>query len=85
MKVDEVHPEDVKAAIRKRYRSLAAFERAHSLARQSVTEVLRGRPSARTQKAIERLLRDIERSAESIIPGDNQSIAIPHRLNAEAR
>lgn len=78
------HPEDIKAAIRKRYGSLAAFERTHGLARQSVTEVLRGRPSARTQTAIENVLRE-GGQAESITPVDNQAATRAHRLNAGGR
>jgi lambda repressor-like predicted transcriptional regulator len=48
-----MHPEDVKAALRKRFKSVAAFERAKGLPAKSVTEVLRGRKSARVSTAIE--------------------------------
>lgn len=41
------HHEDIKAAIRKRYGSLAAFEVAKGLPNQSVRDVLRGRASER--------------------------------------
>lgn len=82
---ETVHPEDIKAAIRKRYRSLAAFERAENLARQSVSEVLRGRPSAPTEAAIVRVLREEGVTGESIIPVDSVTAAAPHRLSAEAR
>lgn len=50
------HPEDIKAALRKRYRSVAAFEREKGLPAKSVTEVLRGRKSARVSTAIEAAL-----------------------------
>lgn len=79
-----MHPEDVKAAIRKRYRSVAAFERAEGLARQSVTELFRGRTSARTLKAIERVLRDEKRRRESIDSDNNEIGTAAHRLNAAA-
>lgn len=81
---DVHHPEDIKAAIRKRYRSLAAFERAEGLARQSVSEILRGRPSRRTESAIQRVLREQEKT-QSIKAGDNEPWSVTHRLNAEAR
>ncbi len=83
--VERTHPEDIKAAIRKRYRSMAAFERAEGLARQSVSEILRGRPSKRTRAAIERVLCEQVREAESIKSVDSVGGAVPHRLNAEAR
>ena len=47
-----MHREDVKAVLRKGFRSLGAFERAKGLPRQSVSDVLRGRASAETEKAI---------------------------------
>lgn len=46
------HREDIKAAIRKRYGSTAAFEAARGLPSRSVTDVLRGKPSERTTIAI---------------------------------
>lgn len=46
------HPEDIKAAIRKRFGSIAEFERTHSLGIRSVKDVLRGRSRPRTAKAI---------------------------------
>lgn len=46
------HPEDIKAAIRKRYRSTAAFETAKGLPKSSVRDVLRGKASERTATAI---------------------------------
>ena len=57
MLIDEYHPEDIKAAIRKRYRSIGRFEVAENLAKGSVAEILRGRKTARTEKAIRRVLR----------------------------
>jgi lambda repressor-like predicted transcriptional regulator len=83
--LDRFHSEDVKAILRKRYRSVAAFERAEGLARQSVTEILRGRPSARTRKAVERVIRDHLKSVESIVSVDSAAGTPAHRLNAGAR
>lgn len=86
--IERLHKEDIKAAIRKRYRSLAAFERANFLGEQSVTDVLRGGSNRRTRSAIERLLReDAEISAQAvhIIPANSETAAPAHRLNAGAR
>lgn len=46
------HREDIKAAIRKRYGSAAAFEAAKGLPKSAVNEVLRGKASERTVRAI---------------------------------
>lgn len=48
----ELHPEDVRAAIRKKFGTLAEFERVNRLPAQSVKDVLRGRTSKRIAKAI---------------------------------
>lgn len=53
MSIATMHPEDIKAALRKRFGTIVAFERAKSLPHQSVTDVLRGRPNARVVEAIE--------------------------------
>lgn len=52
-----MHREDVKAGIRKRFGSVAAFERTEGLPTKSVNEVLRGRANARVSRAIENALR----------------------------
>ncbi len=52
----QFHPEDVKAAIRKRFGSLRKFEETHGLARMSVQDMLRGRTSARTAKVVNAVL-----------------------------
>lgn len=84
--VDRLHPEDIKAVIRKRYRSMAAFERAEGLATGSVTEILRGRASARTQVAVERVLGIKGKGqTESIILVDSDPDAALHRLNCGRR
>lgn len=46
------HPEDIKAMIRKRYKSIAAFERSQDLPARSVKDVLRGRSRPRIAVAI---------------------------------
>ena len=48
----ELHPEDIKAALRKRFGSVFAFEDAHGLPRKSVSDFLRGRANQRVKDAI---------------------------------
>ena len=83
MLLDGMHKEDVKAVLRKRFGSVAAFERAEGLASQSVSEVLRGRPSRRTRDAIERILREQAAATESIVPVDTHATPAFHRQNAQ--
>lgn len=58
MELGTMHREDVKAALRKSYGSIFAFERQHDLPRKSVSDVLRGRPNSRVTTAIEQVLRE---------------------------
>lgn len=83
--LDGLHYEDIKAAIRKKYRTLNAFERANGLPLDSVHDWYRGRKSKRVQRAIERHL------ASVINPLGNSEQSDPstgarrnHRLNQEA-
>jgi Ner family transcriptional regulator len=46
------HPEDVKADLRKRFGSIAAFERQSGLPERSVKDVLRGKSRPRVAHAI---------------------------------
>ena len=87
MIIDEYHPEDIKAAIRKRYRSIQRFERAEGLAKGSVAEIMRGRKTARTERAIRRVLAEDEKwgSGKSISSVSSNTDAVAHRLNSEAR
>ncbi|MDX1966578.1 MAG: helix-turn-helix domain-containing protein, partial [Planctomycetaceae bacterium] len=48
----KIHPEDIKAALRKRFKSVAAFERAHGLPRGSVTDLFRGQTSHRVANCV---------------------------------
>lgn len=61
MLINEYHPEDIKAAIRKRYRSVSRFVLAENLKKGAVADILRGRKSARTERAIRRVLAEQER------------------------
>jgi lambda repressor-like predicted transcriptional regulator len=53
-----MHREDVKAELRKRFGSVAAFERSRNLPAKSVNEILRGRKSARVADAIDDALNE---------------------------
>lgn len=51
-----LHPEDVKAAIRKKFGTITKFHEAHNLPPRGVQDVLRGRASRRVQEAMNRVL-----------------------------
>ena len=84
-----VHKEDIKAQIRKLHGSLAAFEVARGLPRQSTRDVLRGRAVTQTARAI---AAELNSTVEALFPGrfkshirDNSpEKAVTHRQNAEA-
>lgn len=78
-----MHPEDVKAGIRKRYGTVAEFERRKGLPAKSVTEVLRGRKWRRVSDAVEAALQENTPQYE---PSDSSGLETEtHRLNAGAR
>jgi lambda repressor-like predicted transcriptional regulator len=52
MSAASYHPEDIRALLRKRYKSLAGFERAKGLPACSVRDVLRGKSRRRIADAI---------------------------------
>lgn len=83
-----LHPEDVKAAIRKRFGSLNKFEEQQGLAKQAVTDLLRGKTSARTAAAVNSVLNATPASTlphgKSGKPDNTQPSGITHRLNAKA-
>ena len=58
MLIDEYHPEDIKAAIRKRYRTIKRFEAAENLASTAVGDLLRGRVSEPTERAVRRVMEE---------------------------
>lgn len=76
-----MHREDVKAALRKKFGSVTAFEHALGLPDKSVHDLLRGRKSARVEKAVNVVINSIE-SEDS---DHSQEIGSAHRLNAETR
>lgn len=84
------HPEDVKGAIRKRYGSVAAFERHHNLPALSVRDILRGKKRGRIARVVAHDL-GIPLTDLDIFQGwshdwDNSPARkSTHRLNAGAR
>jgi lambda repressor-like predicted transcriptional regulator len=56
MSIHELHPEDVKAALRKKFGTVREFERAKKLPINGVADVLRGRTSERVTSAVESVL-----------------------------
>lgn len=86
MLLTELHPEDVKAALKKRFRSVAAFERIEGLPEKSVNDVLRGRASARVSAAIESALsKPIPPATESEFSDDSAEQSAAHLLKEGAR
>lgn len=87
-----MHPENIKAEIRKKYKSLSAFERQLGLPRGSARDVLRGKSVSPTAKA---MAKELGVAFKVISPGQkwikgpsrkNMSAnAECHRLNAEAK
>jgi hypothetical protein len=60
MRIDELHHQDVRAAIRKKFETIKAFEQAHGFNPCAVHDVLRGRTSRRVKEAIEAVLLEQE-------------------------
>lgn len=54
-----LHPEDVKAAIRKKFGTIARFHAVHNLPARGVQDVLRGRASRRVQDAMDQVLSEV--------------------------
>jgi lambda repressor-like predicted transcriptional regulator len=84
-----MHPEAVKAAIRMRHGTLAAFAAHNRLEAQAVRDLLRGMSS--TAKPFVAALLGVEPDQLSIsrdstdVEAHSKSLGAPHRLNAEAR
>ncbi|RYY25209.1 MAG: hypothetical protein EOP62_14200 [Sphingomonadales bacterium] len=81
-----MHRIDVKAALQKKFGSVASFERKHDLPEKSVNDVLRGRPWKRVADAIEKALATEEGTpAESEFSDCSKGCATSHRLIEGAR
>lgn len=76
-----MHPEDIKAALRKEYGSVFAFEDANDLPRKSVSDFLRGRTNRRVRDAIFKTV--VTPTAD--LSDCNNNAASMHRLCAGAK
>lgn len=75
-----IHPEDIKAAIRKKHGSIAHFERTRGLKRRSVTDVLIGK---RARPTAEVVAAELGHTAESLFPHIYQSATADHSREEE--
>lgn len=76
-----MHPEDIKATIRKRFGTILQFEDAHDLPRKSVNDFLRGRSNQRVKDAVAKLLPP----GQSELSDGSEDFPDAHRLNAVAK
>lgn len=76
-----MHPEDIKAALRKRYGSVFAFEDEHRLPRKSVSDFLRGRANQRVKDAISKALSPEQADLSDVSVTNTHT----HRLNEAAQ
>lgn len=81
MALSALHPEDIKAALRKRFGSVAAFERKEGLPTKSVSDVFRGRRSRRVTDAIERAITPQTSNVESDFSAHSAKSRSAHSLN----
>lgn len=82
MLLDRMHPEDVKAAIRKRFGSVTRFVEERDLPPTGVSDLFRGRTSARVRAAVEQVL---EEQSESIDLDVSETATRAHRQNGAVR
>lgn len=90
-----LHREMIKAKLRMRFRSITEFEQAMGLPAKSVSDVLRGRSSAATERAIiEELAKQTPKAGRrtkkrpeqsDISDNANTTDAAPHRLTTVGR
>lgn len=74
-----MHKEDVKAALRKQFGSVAEFERQKNLPGKSVADLLRGYTSARVEKAVTDAI-NFPSSVQSEGSDDSTEKGATHRL-----
>ncbi|PAL20187.1 helix-turn-helix domain-containing protein [Sphingopyxis sp. GW247-27LB] len=82
MSLAQMHREDIKAALRKKYGTIRQFEIDHDLSRGAVHEVLRNRRWARVERAIAEALGVSDSQSEKT---DSSRMAGAHGLSAEAK
>lgn len=82
--LDTMHREDIKAAIRKEYGSVTAFEMAFDLPSKSVCDFLRGRKSKRVFDAVEKVVKATRIPIKSDTSDGSSKMRPTHRLNRRA-
>jgi hypothetical protein len=80
-----MHPEDVKAQLRKQFGSVFQFEDAFRLPRKSVSDFLRGRANKRVGDAIQRALENDSVGSSADLSDSSAGFADAHRQSAGAR
>lgn len=80
--IEAMHPEDIKAELRKRYGSVGRFVDAHDLPKTGVSDLFRGRTSKRVSDAIEKALSADRVESESISLDGSKAQSAAHRLSA---
>lgn len=83
MLLDRMHPEDVKAAIRKRFGTVARFIEAHDLPLTGVSDLFRGRTSKRVRDAVEAVLKEQEESID--LDCSDEATAAHHQNGARRK
>lgn len=81
MRTAKMHPEDIKAALRKRHGSVFAFEDANDLPRKSVSDFLRGRSNKRVAKAIAKAVSPSKADLSDVSVTNTHA----HRLNGDGK
>lgn len=82
MLLDQMHPEDIKAVLRKKFGTIVAFQERKGLPSTAVADLFRGRTSKPAREAVEAVLQE---NAESINLDDNGGGTAAHRLNEAGR
>lgn len=82
MLLDRMHPEDVKAVLRKRFGTVSRFIAEHDLPETGVSDLFRGRTSRRVRDAVEVVLQE---DAQSIKLDVSERGTNAHRLIAGAQ
>jgi len=93
MKRQKLHKEDIKAGLRKKFGSLAAFEREFELPEESVSDVLRGKSVQRTAEAMAQALgvpvtsisASPRRVRKSVMTNNTSGKTDLHCLNAQVK
>jgi lambda repressor-like predicted transcriptional regulator len=86
MELATMHPEDVKAGLRRRFGTIRNFERMLQLPKNSVSDLLRGKMSARVANAVEHALDEpTPETPQSDLSDSSANDDGAHRLISAAR